>query len=108
MGQEMTGMIISTIGASNTYAAGYCDSLEVEKDGVTYDDWFLPSTLELELMYTNLHREGYGNFNLCGYWSSSEDALMTDQAYEFDFIGGGSGPRDKSTEHCVRCARFAN
>jgi hypothetical protein len=37
-----------------------------------YNDWFLPSRDELNLMHQNLHLKGYGNFKLNRYWSSTE------------------------------------
>ena len=57
------------------YAARLCDILEYTKDGVKYDDWFLPSMDELNLMYTSLHEQGLGGFegsSVPWYWSSSE------------------------------------
>lgn len=56
----------------NSYdnAAGRC--YKYTRDG--YTDWFLPSSNELSLMYNNLHKNGYGNFNSTPgtneYWSS--------------------------------------
>jgi uncharacterized repeat protein (TIGR02543 family) len=50
------------------YAAKLCDDLDY--DG--FDDWFLPSRDELDLMYQNLHLEGLGGFASAIYWSSSE------------------------------------
>ena len=50
-------------------AAQLCQSYNHEG----YNDWYLPSKDELNLMYTNLERRGLGNFNLSGfYWSSTE------------------------------------
>ena len=39
-----------------------------------FDDWFLPSKAELDLMYGNLKRKNLGNFNIESlYWSSSNN-----------------------------------
>jgi hypothetical protein len=90
-GQANTTLIVNNtchIGDGITGAAEACDSYD---DG-TYDDWFLPSRNELDLMWKNLHRYGCsntapdsspcptalggfyeGNFNdYTYYWSSTE------------------------------------
>ena len=54
------------------YAAKLCADLVVAKGGVIYDDWFLPSKDELNLMRQNLHLYDLGDFDIFGgYWSSS-------------------------------------
>ncbi|MBA7536038.1 hypothetical protein ES705_28300 [subsurface metagenome] len=52
-------------------AAQVCDDYSVTVDGITYDDWFLPSRKELRKLYKN--RETIGDFATdYSCWSSSE------------------------------------
>jgi len=64
----------SSSGSTTTalYAAKVCADLVVTKDGVVYDDWFLPSKDELNEMYQKLQRNNLGGFYEGSYWSSSE------------------------------------
>ena len=52
-----------------TFAAKVCADYSLTRDGVTFDDWYLPSKSELNLLY--LQRNVVGDFNR-GYWSSTE------------------------------------
>lgn len=58
-------------------AAYLCDSLSFMYSGVVYDDWFLPSIDELDLLISTLYyvlqAEGRFSGNEVYYWSSSED-----------------------------------
>ena len=54
----------TTSGIAADICANYTDG--------TYSDWFLPSKDELDMMYLNLHQQGFGGFATYGYWSSSE------------------------------------
>jgi len=69
-----------------------------------YDDWFLPSKDELNLMYTNLKVAGVGGFTTW-YWSSSE--FSAEHAYVQYFLGGGQGTQSKDITairvRAVRC-----
>ncbi|NLJ43069.1 MAG: TonB-dependent receptor plug domain-containing protein [Bacteroidales bacterium] len=50
-------------------AAGLCHDLVMNG----YNDWFLPSVDELQLMYRSLHEKGLGGFKETYYWSSTQD-----------------------------------
>ncbi len=80
-GQANTNTIISSQGIGS-YAASVCNDYSVTVNGIIYNDWFLPSKDELNLMYQNR-----GNINTTAvsnggsalfvafdsfYWSSSE------------------------------------
>ena len=52
-------------------AADACADYVVTKNGVNYDDWFLPSINELTLMYSELHTKGLGGFLNAQYYSST-------------------------------------
>jgi hypothetical protein len=49
-------------------AALFCTALNING----YQDWFLPSKDELNLMYVNLKKKGLGGFGDGYYWTSSE------------------------------------
>ena len=51
-----------------------------------FDDWFLPSLDELNLMFRNLQLNGLGNFGLFWYWSSTEP--NTNPLYAINFKSG--------------------
>lgn len=82
-GQRNTQLLLAAMGEAayayesgsdkeSNYAAKLCDNLEYTHDGVVYDDWFLPSKDELNLMYNILYVNGIGGFQEWEYWSSSE------------------------------------
>ena len=72
------------------YAARIC--LDYSKNG--YNDWFLPSLDELNLMYQNLEKQGVGGFNTefarSTYWSSCENEnwYCMHSAWELNFETG--------------------
>lgn len=47
------------------------------------NDWFVPSVLELMLLYNNLKSAGLGNFSDDLYWSSSEESISRAKCINF-------------------------
>ena len=84
--------------AVNEYAARKC--YDYEYGG--YDDWFLPSEDELNLVYENIHNKGLGSFANSYYWSSSE--IDADDAWFKKFVFGYPD-YDRSYERLVRPVR---
>jgi len=82
-------------------AAHLCSSLTVNG----YSDWFLPSYFELEAVHNNLHLNGYGNFALNYYWSSTEVGAFEALIYPFNGIPLANHISSKSLNHNVRAIR---
>jgi hypothetical protein len=101
-GLANTNTIIVSQGASATnYAAGLARAYTITDNGVTYNDWYLPSKDELYKIYLN--KVAIGNFSATYYWSSTENEGST--ALIQDFNSGNSANIDKSFTHYVRAVR---
>jgi TolB-like protein len=100
-GKQNTEIIVSYLRGigENGRAAQLCDNLVVKG----YDDWFLPSKDELNLMYTNLKAKGMGRFNNDWYWSSSEANNLS--AWFHDFSDGRQDDGSKNITNSVRAVR---
>lgn len=96
-GQENTNTIIRTQ-STGSYAA-YIST----QSNNGYNDWFLPSKAELELMYINLHAKGLGNFVGNFYWSSSESNAY--EAWVHDFGQNSKFGYYKNNQARVRAIR---
>ena len=80
-GKQNTADIIDSLGTGSTYAAQLCEGLI----SGGYDDWFLPSQDELNLVYQNVYLEGVGDFFSNWYYSSSEYTADNMWAQSFYF-----------------------
>jgi hypothetical protein len=91
---------------SGSYAANLCYDLSLEG----YDDWYLPSKYELNLMYQNIgHGNALGLGNVGGfantYWSSTEYGFANAWGQIFDNNNGYQfAPGKERAEH-VRAVR---
>ena len=65
-GQRNTRRIVDTLGAGD-YAAYVCDTLSA----YGFDDWYLPSREELDVIYQN--KDEIGTLHDKFYWSSTEE-----------------------------------
>ena len=66
-----------------------CQIYSEIKDGIVYDDWFLPKKNVLSHMYANLKVKNLGGFSDGYYWSSSE--YNANLVWEQDFSDGSQG-----------------
>lgn len=80
-GQSNTTIILNTQGAGS-YAASICDQLDLNG----YNDWYLPSIGELQLMFIRIQPR----FEETNYWSSSEINQNNSYSMSFDPRGGGT------------------
>jgi len=72
--------------AGGNYAASLCENYT----GGGYTDWYLPSLIELRLIYRNLFIAGMGSFGGDYYWSSTEHSDI--RAWYQEFIYGNWDP----------------
>ena len=72
-GEDNTAAIVAAYGASDPYdsTGDYAARLADQYAYEGYNDWFLPSKDELDLMHQN--KETIGGFESVDYWSSSEN-----------------------------------
>jgi len=96
-GLQNTLNIISDC-SQNNIAAKICSELTLNG----YDDWYLPSKDELNLIFTNLHSQGLGNFSSI-YWSSSQYSDFF--AWIQNFNGGSQNYDGKYANRQVRAVR---
>lgn len=88
-GKINTYTIVQAIGdnGGTAYAAQLCYDYSWTNADCVYDDWFLPSEAELNLMYANLHNQAtpLGGFSDTGYyWSSTERSDLLANFLRFD------------------------
>jgi hypothetical protein len=102
-GLKNTAIIIANQGAvdGSEFAATVCNEYKVEVDGVTYGDWYLPSKIELNLLY--LQKSVVGVFANGYYWSSSE--LDSTSAWAQNFDSGSQDFGNKDFPNAVRAIR---
>ena len=61
-----------------------------------FDDWFLPSQIELDQMYRNLRRSNLGNFGNEWYWSSTQTSSGKASAQNFSNGEIGNFPKARN------------
>jgi hypothetical protein len=86
---------------TSTSAAALTDSYTVTIGGVVFDDWYLPSRLELTQLHSQ--RTVLTGFQSNNYWSSS--AYNAQGVWIRDFSGTFEGGLDKSNTAIVRPIR---
>jgi curli biogenesis system outer membrane secretion channel CsgG len=100
-GKQNTQNIVNhSITAGESYrAAMLCDNLV----SGGYDDWFLPSKSELNLMFVYLKEAGIGGFSNGWYWSSSQSSQSYVWAQQFS--NGSQNDAGKGAGYSVRAIR---
>lgn len=100
-GSQNTDNIILAQGAG-AYAASLCPGLSING----FSNWFLPSSCELNSMYSELHLHGLGEFQTVGYWNywSSSEFDIT-HAYMKNFANGTAAMMDKNNTFAARVTR---
>ncbi|MDR1555971.1 MAG: DUF1566 domain-containing protein [Tannerellaceae bacterium] len=110
-GKEFTGnantlSAVAQLGTKTNYAARWCHELRAGG----YEDWYLPSCGELNMLLTKravvnnaLQKTGAQRLSNAWHWSSSEGNDL--QAWSINLAGGDIYSADKSELKCVRAIR---
>lgn len=100
----------NTTNSSNDYASRICKRLKIKEGGVTYNDWYLPSKDELNLMYLNKDKinntaiaNGGKSFEKTYYWSKTEYNYIS--AWVQYFENGKQAQHFKNYKNNVRAIR---
>ena len=102
--EDGTGLVadLQDLGVMDWYSA-----LGAAEDATSqgYEDWYLPSIAELELMWNTIGQgaNNIGNFGPYWYWSSSEGSSSS--AWGVNFISGNAGTNHKDYASRVRVIR---
>jgi hypothetical protein len=101
-GKTNTELIVSKLLSldESDKAAQLCLKLSIND----YNDWFLPSMYELNLMYEQLSASGYDHFSPARYWSSSQTSNY--YAWLQSFGNGSMYGGSKSNKYRVRAIRM--
>ena len=111
-GKKNTELLIAVQGfnVGNIYAARACNEYSTTEGSTTYDDWYLPSLHELNLLWQQ--RGAVGGFPpdmMCAfYWSSTEcltDSQGTDYAWQMRWPDGQQDIINKGFAQYVRAIR---
>ena len=92
--------------SSFPFAADRCNTLVYGG----YDDWFLPSAVQLKAMYDNLHDRpsplgGFGEATQSVHWASVQDTSRDTYAKALDFGNGLEKNKYKAEAYTVRPVR---
>jgi hypothetical protein len=104
-GQTNTNAMMNQAGYTGG-AAQVAEDYSVTDNGVTYNDWFLPSLEELNEMYSQKNSiEAAAGVTPFGtnYWSSSEN--NSSKAKSVDMSSGNDSNTNKSSQYSVRAIR---
>ncbi len=103
-GIENTVSIVNLLTGDNptgNFAAKACIDFSTIVEGNTYDDWYLPSKQELNLLFQN--NKKIGDFDERYYWSSNE--ASSEEAWVQSFYDGRQLRIEKSDENYVIAIR---
>jgi hypothetical protein len=93
----------SNTSTADTTCAGGAIQAAADYAGGSKTDWYLPSSGEAMLMYTNLRQTGVDGFALGFYWTSSE--VGANNTWFQGFISGDQNYNNKPTLYYVRPVR---